>query len=87
MKLPSVKNLPVAGNKVLLRTDYDIPLNPIDTSRMEKSLPTIKYLLGQKAKVIIISHLGRPEGKVVPELSLRPVAEFLKLSTTQNSKF
>jgi len=77
MKLPSVKNLPVAGKKVLLRTDYDVPLNPFDTSRIDKSLPTLKYLLEQKAKIIIISHLGRPEGKEVPSLSLKPIADYL----------
>jgi phosphoglycerate kinase len=48
-----------------------------DATRIEESLPTIKYLLEQKAKIIIISHLGRPGGKVVPELSLKPVVRSL----------
>ena len=63
---------------VLLRTDYNVPLkNGIieNNLRIEKSLPTIQYLLDhQVKKLVIISHLGRPEGKVVPEFSLRPVA-------------
>ena len=63
---------------VLLRTDYNVPLeNGLiqNNLRIEKSLPTIEYLLDhQVKKLVIISHLGRPEGKVMPEFSLRPVA-------------
>ena len=63
---------------VLLRTDYNVPLeNGIieNNLRIEKSLPTIRYLLDhQVKKLVIISHLGRPEGRVMPEFSLRPVA-------------
>ncbi len=91
MDLPSVKNLPVAGKKVLLRTNYDVPLKKSssvreltsyelgvgDETRIEESLPTIKYLLGKKAKIIIATHLGRPGGKEVLELSLRPVANLI----------
>ena len=96
MKLPSVRDLPVANKRVLLRTNYDVPLKkfPIkeisDTSRIEESLPTINYLLSQEAKIIIISHLGRPEGRRVVELSLKPVAkkltEFLKKEVLLVSK-
>ena len=81
-KLPSVKDLKVNGKTVLLRTNYDVPLKEgkvVDTSRIEESLPTINYLLEKKAKVIIISHLGRPGGKVVPELSLKPIEKALAL--------
>ncbi len=79
-KLPSVKDLSVGQKTVLLRTNYDVPLKEgqvTDTSRIDESLPTINYLLEQKAQVIIISHLGRPGGKVVPELSLKPVKKIL----------
>ena len=83
MKLPSVKDFKLAKKTVLLRTDYDVPLNQdgqvADASRIEDSLPTIKYLLAQKAKVIIIAHLGRPGGKVVEGLSLKPVVEKLSV--------
>jgi len=48
-----------------------------DTSRIDESLPTLKYLLGEGAQVTILSHLGRPEGKVVAQMSLKPVAEYL----------
>jgi len=80
MHLPSVKDLKVAGKRVLLRTNYDVPLRKdgvADDSRIVESLETVNYLLRQKAKIIIISHLGRPEGKIVPGLSLAPVAKYL----------
>jgi len=78
--IKSVKNL--ANKRVLLRLDLNVPIHHglVDkdgTWRLEKSLPVIKYLLSQQAKVIIVAHLGRPEGKVVPELSLLPVAQTL----------
>jgi phosphoglycerate kinase len=78
--LPSVKDLPVEHQTVLLRTNYDVPLKEgkvTDTSRIDESLPTINYLLSQQAKVMILSHLGRPDGQVKPELSLKPVADYL----------
>jgi phosphoglycerate kinase len=83
MELPSVKGLPVVKKRVILRTDYDVPLRAdggvADETRIEDSLPTINYLLSQKAKVIIITHLDRPGGKTVPGLSLEPVRERLKM--------
>lgn len=81
MKLPSVKDLDLDGKKVLLRTDYDVPLyedgSVDDPTRIEDSLSTIKFLLSQKAKIIIIAHLGRPGGKVVKNLNFKSVAEKL----------
>ena len=80
-KLPSFKDLRInSGQTVLLRTNYDVPLKNgevINTSRIDESLPTIDYLLKKKAKIIIISHLGRPGGEVVPELSLKPVEKII----------
>ena len=70
------------GKKVLLRVDYNVPLNSnlkiTNDRRIRESIPTIKYLVEHKAKVIICTHLGRPEGKVVPEFSLEPVADRLR---------
>lgn len=87
MRLPSVKDLQVAKKKVLLRTNYDVPLRDdgrvADETRIEESLPTIRYLLSQKAKVIIITHLDRPGGKIVPGLSLAPIVERLKVMLTK----
>ena len=83
MKLPSIKDFDLVKKTVLLRTDYDVPLDQdgrvADASRIENSLPSIKYLISQKAKIIIITHLDRPGGKVVKGLSLKPVAEKLSL--------
>jgi phosphoglycerate kinase len=80
-------NLKLEGKKVLLRVDFNVPLNNgsiTEDSRVQKVLPTIKFLIDNKAKVIIISHVGRPGGKTVPELSLKPIAK--KLSDLLNQK-
>ncbi len=72
------KNL--RDKKILLRLDLNVPLNNgniIDTTRIDKILPTLKFLNKQKAKVIILSHVGRPKGKITKELSLRPICENL----------
>ena len=72
----------IEGKRVLLRVDFNVPINNgaiTEDSRIEKVLPTIKFLIGKKAKIIIIAHLGRPKGKIVPQLTLKPIAE--KLST------
>jgi len=70
------------GKKVLLRVDYNVPLNSnlkiTNDRRIRESIPTIKYLVEHKARVIICTHLGRPEGKVLPEFGLEPVAERLR---------
>ena len=73
----SVEDLEVAGKKVLVRCDFNVKMeNGVITSdkRIVASLPTIKYLIDNGAKVILCSHLGRPKGEVVPEFSLAPVA-------------
>jgi len=73
--------------KVLLRLDLNVPLSNgkiTDTTRIDKILPTINFLLKNNAKVIILSHIGRPKGKVVNELSLKPICESLKNKLNQN---
>ena len=75
--------------KVLLRLDLNVPLSNgkiTDTTRIDKILPTINFLLKNNAKVIILSHVGRPKGKVVNELSLKPICESLKNKLNQNIK-
>jgi phosphoglycerate kinase len=77
-----LQNLDFEGKNVFVRVDFNVPLdeegNIRDDTRIKAALPTIKYLLEQKAKVIIASHLGRPKGKFIPEFSLKPV--FKRLS-------
>ena len=73
-------NLNIKGKRILLRVDLNVPINGgsiTETSRIKKILPTIRFLISKKAKIIIISHLGRPKGKIVPELSLKLIAEKL----------
>lgn len=81
MDKKTVRDLDVAGKKVLVRVDFNVPLNDkgeiTDDTRITASMPTIQYLLEQKAAVILMAHLGRPKGQVKPELSLAPVAKHL----------
>jgi len=78
----TVRDVDVEGKKVLVRVDFNVPMNEKqeiqDNSRIRAALPTIKYLLTHKAKVILVSHLGRPKGKVVEELRMDPVAKELE---------
>jgi len=80
--MESLKNQKLEGKKVLVRVDFNVPLGEkgeiLDDSRIKTALPTIKYLLKQKAKVILLSHLGRPDGKIVENLRLSKVAKRLK---------
>src|SRR6476469_421606 len=80
MEKLTVRDADVAGKKVLMRVDFNVPIEDgrvKDDSRIRASIPTIKYLVDQNAAVILMSHLGRPNGKVVESLRLRPVAQRL----------
>ena len=81
------KNLDLNGKKVLLRVDLNVPMTNgaiTETSRIEKIMPTINLLVEKQAKIIIMSHIGRPKGKVVGGMSLKPISE--KLSFLLNRK-
>ncbi len=74
------RNLDLKGKKVLLRVDLNVPMKNgaiTETSRIEKIIPTINLLVEKQAKIIIMSHIGRPKGKVVEEMSLKPISEKL----------
>jgi len=81
MNKKTIEDINVSGKRVLVRVDFNVPLdaekNVTDDKRIVAALPTIRYLLGQQAKVILCSHLGRPKGEVNPEFSLAPVARKL----------
>jgi phosphoglycerate kinase len=82
MNKMTVKDIAVTGKRVLVRVDFNVPLDPstgeiTDDSRIRASLPTIKYLLEHKASVILMSHFGRPKGKVVEDMRLAPTAKRL----------
>lgn len=82
MTKKTVRDIEVDGEKVLVRVDFNVPLDIktgaiTDASRIRAALPTIKYLINHKAKVILCSHLGRPKGKVDEELRMAPIAKRL----------
>ncbi len=87
----SLRDLPLPGKTVLLRVDYNVPLKNgtvVDNSKIIASLPTIEYLLEQNCRIVLATHLGDPQGKVVPELKTNPLAKELeKLLKAKNSKF
>ena len=73
----NVEDLQVAGQRVLVRCDFNVPMKEgviTNDNRIVAALPTIQYLINNKAKVILCSHMGKPKGEPKPELSLAPVA-------------
>jgi phosphoglycerate kinase len=81
--MKTIKDIAIAGKRLLVRVDFNVPLDKqqqiTDDSRIQAVLLTLKYALGQKARIIVASHLGRPKGKVAPEFSLKPAAERLSV--------
>ncbi len=79
----TLDDLDVQGRKVLVRADLNVPMrdgNVSDTTRIDRSLPTLNDLLDKGAKVIVVSHFGRPKGRAVPEMSMKPVAAAMEIA-------
>jgi len=78
----TIEDLPIKGKRVFIRADFNVPLDDnlviTDDSRIRSTLPTINYAIDEGAKVILVSHLGRPKGKVEPRFSLAPVVKRLQ---------
>ncbi len=76
----TIDDLDVAGKRVLVRVDFNVPMKDgivTDSTRIERTVPTLKELSDKGGRVIVVSHFGRPKGAVVPEMSLRPIAAAL----------
>ena len=78
----SIRDLDLSGKRVLIRVDFNVPLSPsgqiTDDTRIRETLPTIVYAIRRKARVILAAHLGRPKGKRVDSMSLRPIVDRLR---------
>ena len=78
--IKSIEELPIEGKRVFLRVDFNVPLKDgeiTDDARIQEALPTIKHALSRGARLIVASHMGRPEGKPNPDYSLAPCGERL----------
>ncbi len=90
MRKMTIDDVSARNKRVIVRVDYNVPLQEgviTDDTRIKATLPTLRKLLSQDASLVLMSHLGRPKGKVVPELSLRPVAERLSELLGKEVKF
>jgi len=88
--MKTLRELDFRGKKVFIRVDFNVPIENgkiVDDTRIVETLPTIDYVIKAGGKVVLCSHLGRPKGKKVPELSLKPVHEYLQRVLKKEIKF
>ncbi|MFW6172124.1 MAG: phosphoglycerate kinase [Elusimicrobiota bacterium] len=88
--IKTINDIDVENKKVLVRCDFNVPIeNGVikDNTRIKKALPTIKKLIERKASVILMSHMGRPKGEIIDELSLRPVSSEISRLINREVKF
>jgi phosphoglycerate kinase len=84
--IPRVQELDLVDKTVFLRVDFNVPIEGgkiTEPHRITSALPTIKLILSRAKKLVVASHLGRPDGQVVPKYSLKPVRDYLELSLGQ----
>src|SRR5690606_41341411 len=92
MKFKTIRDLDLAGKRVFIRVDFNVPQDKktgaiTNTARIEAALPTIKFALEKGASLVLASHLGRPDGKVIEKFSLKPVAAALEKLLGQPVQF
>jgi len=90
MQKLTIEDLDVKGKKILMRVDFNVPLksgNVADDTRIRAALPTIQYILGKRGRLILMSHLGRPDGKRVEDMSMRPCVDVLAKRLGQEVRF
>ncbi|HLA01982.1 MAG TPA: phosphoglycerate kinase, partial [Aestuariivirga sp.] len=86
----TLDDVDVSGKRVIIRLDLNVPIENgkvTDATRIERVVPTLRELLDKNAAVIVLAHFDRPKGKVVPEMSLKPVAPALQASLGRSVKF
>ncbi len=91
MAIKYIDQINIKNKRVMIRVDYNVPydkeMNITDDTRISATIPTLEHCLKENAKVILVSHLGRPDGKVVPKMSLKPVADRLSRLIKKNILF